>query len=87
MEWSRVQPDGSGGIRVNCLSPGHIVTPMVQANFAENPGLKALWERENMMGRLADPSEFKGAALFCLSNASSFMTGTNLIIDGGHTAW
>ncbi|KAK5998746.1 Short chain dehydrogenases/reductase notP' [Cladobotryum mycophilum] len=87
MEWSPVKEDGSGGIRVNCISPGHILTPMVRKNFEEVPGLEAKWCKENMMGRLAETSEFKGAALFLLSNASSFMTGSNLIIDGGHTAW
>ncbi|EKG10321.1 Short-chain dehydrogenase/reductase SDR [Macrophomina phaseolina MS6] len=90
MEWSSVgrgHKGGLGGIRVNSLSPGHIVTPMVRKNFEEVPGLCEKWERENMMGRLARPEEFKGAGLFLLSRASSFMTGANLIIDGGHTAW
>lgn len=87
MEWSPIRKDGTGGIRVNCISPGHILTPMVMKNFEEVPGLREKWESENMMGRLAQTSEFKGAALFLLSNASSFMTGNNLVIDGGHTAW
>lgn len=87
MEWSKVREDGTGGIRVNCISPGHIVTPMVLKNFEEVPGLKETWEAENMMGRLSMPEEFKGAAIYLLSNASSFMTGSNVIIDGGHTAW
>lgn len=87
MEWSPTQKDGSGGIRVNCISPGHILTPMVRKNFEEVPGLKEKWERENMMGRLADTDEFKGAALFLMSTASSFMTASNLIMDGGHTSW
>ncbi|KAI0376514.1 NAD(P)-binding protein [Hypomontagnella monticulosa] len=87
MEWSPIRKDGTGGIRVNCISPGHILTPMVRKNFEEVPGLREKWEAENMMGRLAETTEFKGAALFLLSNASSFMTGSNLIIDGGHTAW
>ncbi|EEY16831.1 cyclopentanol dehydrogenase [Verticillium alfalfae VaMs.102] len=87
MEWSPTREDGSGGIRVNCISPGHILTPMVQKNFEEVPGLREKWESENTMGRLAETREFKGAALFLLSNASSFMTGSNLIMDGGHTAW
>lgn len=87
MEWSPIRPDGTGGIRVNCISPGHILTPMVKKNFEEVPGLREKWEGENMMGRIADTHEFKGAALFMLSNASSFMTGSNLVIDGGHTAW
>ncbi|KAI8627334.1 short-chain dehydrogenase [Xylariaceae sp. FL1651] len=87
MEWSPIRKDGTGGIRVNCLSPGHILTPMVLKNFEEVPGLRETWESENMMGRLAETTEFKGAALFLLSNASSFMTGNNLVIDGGHTSW
>ncbi|KAI0889153.1 NAD(P)-binding protein [Annulohypoxylon maeteangense] len=87
MEWSPIKPDGTGGIRVNCISPGHILTPMVAQNFEEVPGLKEKWESENMMGRLAQTTEFKGAALFLLSNASSFMTGSNLVIDGGHSSW
>ncbi|KAI1470288.1 NAD(P)-binding protein [Daldinia caldariorum] len=87
MEWSPVRPDGSGGIRVNCLSPGHVLTPMVLKNFEEVPSLRNTWEGESMMGRLAETTEFKGAALFLLSNASSYMTGSNLVIDGGHTSW
>lgn len=81
MEWGR------HGIRVNSLCPGHIVTPMVEKVFKENPAARATWESENMLGRLAQPEEFRGAALFALSDASTFMTGSNLVIDGGHTAW
>lgn len=81
MEWGR------HGVRVNNLCPGHIMTPMVEMVFKENPSARAIWEAENMLGRLAMPEEFRGAALFALSDASSFMTGSNLIVDGGHTAW
>ena len=81
MEW------GKQGIRVNSLSPGHIVTPMVKKNFEDEPHLEELWTKENMLGRLSAPEEFKGAALFLCSDASSFMTGGNLVVDGGHTAW
>ncbi|KID99362.1 D-arabinitol 2-dehydrogenase, partial [Metarhizium majus ARSEF 297] len=88
MEWSAVNnKSNQGGIRVNCLSPGHILTPMVLKNFEEVPGLRERWSQANMLGRLANTGEFKGAALFLMSNASTFMTGSNLIIDGGHTAW
>lgn len=81
MEWGRQ------GIRVNSLCPGHIVTPMVEQVFEQNPAARATWEAENMLGRLAAPEEFRGAALFAVSDASSFMTGSAMIIDGGHTAW
>tara|TARA_R110002060_G_scaffold51436_4_gene62415 strand:- start:920 stop:1114 length:195 start_codon:yes stop_codon:yes gene_type:complete len=53
----------------------------------EVPESREVWEAENMLGRLAKPEEFRGAALFLLSDASSFMTGSSLVIDGGHTAW
>ncbi|PYI06750.1 NAD(P)-binding protein [Aspergillus sclerotiicarbonarius CBS 121057] len=81
MEWGR------HGIRVNSLCPGHIITPMVEEVFQQNPASRAVWEAENMLGRLAYPEEFRGAALFALSDASSFMTGSTMLIDGGHTAW
>jgi NAD(P)-dependent dehydrogenase (short-subunit alcohol dehydrogenase family) len=87
MEWSPLREDGTGGIRINCLSPGHILTPMVLKNFEQVPGLREKWEKENMMGRLADAAEFKGAALFMISKASTFMTGANLVVDAGHTQW
>ncbi|KAF7549740.1 hypothetical protein G7046_g8251 [Stylonectria norvegica] len=87
MEWSPMQKDGTGGIRVNCLSPGHILTPMVRKNLEDAPGLLKEWEDATIMGRLAETQEFKGAALFLLSSASSFVTGSNLIVDGGHSSW
>jgi NAD(P)-dependent dehydrogenase (short-subunit alcohol dehydrogenase family) len=87
MEWSPTKEDRTGGIRVNTLSMGHTLTLMVRKSFEEDPSLKDKWIRENMSGRLADPTEFKAAALFLISSASSFMTGSNSIMDGGHTAW
>lgn len=73
MEWGRVQEDGSGGIRVNCLSPGHILTPMVARNFEAGEADRAEWENNNMLGRISTPEEYKAAGLFLLSNASSYM--------------
>ncbi|KAF9741105.1 hypothetical protein PMIN06_008355 [Paraphaeosphaeria minitans] len=87
MEWGRLNPDGSGGIRVNSISPGHIVTPMVEENFRRGEASREEWENNNMLGRLSRPEEYKAAALFLLSPASSYMTGSNMIIDGGTTAW
>lgn len=81
MEW------GKKGIRVNSLCPGHVITPMVLKNFDEVPQLRETWESESMLGRLATPEEFTGAIIFMLSDASTYMTGSNLIMDGGHTAW
>ncbi|PHH82413.1 hypothetical protein CDD82_6101 [Ophiocordyceps australis] len=78
---------GEHGIRVNTLSPGYIMTKMLQSLFDDYPQRKELWPKENMLGRLSLPREYRGAAVFLLSEASSFMTGSDLRIDGGHAAW
>ncbi|KAM0294205.1 hypothetical protein ACHAO9_001905 [Fusarium lateritium] len=81
MEW------GEYGIRVNTLSPGYILTQMLQNLFNDYPDRREKWPTENMLGRLSKPSEYRGAAVFLLSDASSYMTGADLRIDGGHAAW
>lgn len=78
---------GEYGIRVNTISPGYIVTEMVEALFTSYPERRTEWPKQNMLGRLSTPSEYRGAAVFLLSDASSFMTGSDLRIDGGHCAW
>lgn len=69
MEW------GPYGIRVNTISPGYIVTAMVEALFQKYPERKENWPTQNMLGRLSRPEEYRGAAAFLISDASSFMTG------------
>lgn len=81
MEW------GSSGIRVNALCPGHILTPVMKANLRDHPELADIWRRETMLGRFSESREFRGATIFLMSRASSFMTGSSLNIDGGETAW
>ena len=78
MEWGRVNEDGSGGIRVNCLSPGHILTPMVMENFEKGEANREEWENNNMLRRLSSPEEYKAAGLFLLSKASSYMVSSSL---------
>lgn len=87
MEWSEVGKGGQSSIRVNCLCPGHIETPMALMVMEKDPKTKKLWESENMMKRLAKPEEFRGVTLLLMSGASSFMTGSTVVVDGGHTAW
>ncbi|EEH42678.2 uncharacterized protein PADG_07498 [Paracoccidioides brasiliensis Pb18] len=72
---------GPKGIRVNSISPEHIVNPMVEKNFEEAPGLDKGWEQENMLGRLSLPEELTEETISMLSDASSFMTGTKIVID------
>lgn len=78
---------GPHGIRVNTISPGYIVTPMTKHDFKSSPDREHFLADGNMLGRLSMPSEYRGAAVFLVSNASSFMTGSDLIMDGGHHSW
>jgi NAD(P)-dependent dehydrogenase (short-subunit alcohol dehydrogenase family) len=78
---------GVYGIRVNTISPGYIVTAMVEDLFVKFPERREDWPTQNMLGRLSKPQEYRGAAVFLLSDASSFMTGSDLRMDGGHAAW
>jgi NAD(P)-dependent dehydrogenase (short-subunit alcohol dehydrogenase family) len=78
---------GQHNIRVNTISPGYIVTAMVEDLFVKYPERKTDWPTQNMLGRLSKPQEYRGAAVFLISDASSFMTGADLKIDGGHSAW
>lgn len=72
---------GQYNIRVNALSPGGVENPKMPKDFVERFGAA------NMFSRMAQPDEYNGAILFLCSDASSFMTGHNLVIDGGKSAW
>jgi NAD(P)-dependent dehydrogenase (short-subunit alcohol dehydrogenase family) len=71
---------GPYGVRVNALVPGGMLRDHDPAFAAKNGAL-------NMLGRMAKESEFNGPVQFLLSNASSYMTGSCLVVDGGRTAW
>jgi len=71
-------------IRVNSISPGYTLTELARS-FSEE--LMRQWIVKIPMGRMADPAELQGAVLYLASEASSYCTGTDLIIDGGYTLW
>jgi NAD(P)-dependent dehydrogenase (short-subunit alcohol dehydrogenase family) len=74
------------GIRVNAISPGPVVTPLTVALFADD---RAALERRLVhvpMGRFAEPTEIAGAVAFLASDDASFVTASNLVVDGGATA-
>ena len=70
------------GIRVNNLVPGYFKTDMTKESF-DNPLKQQEKATRSLIGRWGDPSELVGPAIFLASNASSFITGTDLVVDGG----
>ena len=73
------------GIRANSVHPGIIETPMTAASLADPEGNRR-WLSGTPLGRLGEPDDVAYGVLFLASDESSFMTGSELVIDGGWTA-
>lgn len=71
---------GPFNIRVNCLSPGGFRTEDTPQQFASN------YSQHTLLGRMAAPDDIKGPVVFLASEASRYITGQNLLVDGGWTA-
>jgi len=76
---------GEHGIRVNAISPGYIQTA---ANAGEEmEKLSKEWVKDIPLHRIANPEEFRGTAVYMASDASSYLTGAQIVVDGGYTVW
>lgn len=71
------------GIRVNCISPGYHMTEMAKQWTDFHP----IWLERIPMGRFADPYELSGTVIYLASDASSYVTGAEIIVDGGYTLY
>ncbi len=79
VEWARQ------GVRVNAVAPGYVATELTLRGRS-NAEWFGTWMRMTPMGRLGEPREIANAVLFLVADASSYITGTVLTVDGGYTA-
>ncbi len=75
---------GPAGIRFNCISPGPFPNPGVQKG---HPGLIQDLNRKTALNRIGHNQEIVGPTLFLLTDSASYVTGHNLVVDGGWTSW
>jgi NAD(P)-dependent dehydrogenase (short-subunit alcohol dehydrogenase family) len=80
VEWA------AAGIRVNSIAPGYVLTDLTQQIIDKDPSLKDDWISRIPQGRMATPDDLSGLVTFLASEASSYLTGQQIIIDGGYTA-
>jgi NAD(P)-dependent dehydrogenase (short-subunit alcohol dehydrogenase family) len=79
---------GGFGIRVNAVCPGAVETPLLAAEFttAADPAVeRKATEQSIVLGRIGRPDEIAQAVLFLLSDEASYITGAQLLVDGGRT--
>ena len=73
-------------IRVNALSPGAVETQRLVRRFGSMEEARRVLGPKHLLERLGQPEEIAQAALFLASDAASFMTGADMLVDGGYTA-
>ena len=79
-EWAHL------GVRVNCVTPAQVVNPSLSARMADDPNLESRFLRGIPAGRLGQPDDIRGIALLLASDASSWITGAIIPLDGGNMA-
>jgi NAD(P)-dependent dehydrogenase (short-subunit alcohol dehydrogenase family) len=78
---------GKRGVRVNAVAPTYIETPLTAFGINENPEMYKTWLEMTPMGRVGQPDEIASVVLFLASDASSLLTGSIVLADGGYTCW
>ncbi|KAF5388989.1 hypothetical protein D9757_005088 [Collybiopsis confluens] len=78
VEWAKKN------VRVNVLSPGYMATKLTRTILNHDPELKKTWESLTPMGRIGEPEDLSGAVVYLASDASRFMTGSEIRVDGGY---
>lgn len=73
------------GVRVNAIAPAQTATKLIEGLMRDNPDTRKYFEAHIPMGRLGKPSEIASAAVFLASDATSFITGQTIAVDGGVT--
>ncbi|KKY36179.1 putative d-arabinitol dehydrogenase [Diaporthe ampelina] len=79
VEWAHAN------IRVNCISPGYMLTALTQKILDDNPDLRKQWISLIPQGKMGQPEDLMGPLTFLLSDAAAYVTGADLRVDGGYT--
>jgi sorbose reductase len=80
VEWA------GSGIRVNSIAPGYFLSQMTRQFTEQNPELAAGWISRIPLGRMGEPEDLHGLVVYLASESSSYLTGQDIVIDGGYTA-
>jgi NAD(P)-dependent dehydrogenase (short-subunit alcohol dehydrogenase family) len=78
---------GARGVRVNAVAPTYIETPLTAFGIKENPEMYKVWLEMTPMARVGQPDEIASVIHFLASDASSLMTGSIVLADGGYSCW
>ena len=76
----------TAGIRVNCVCPGYIRTPLIAEALTSHPEMEAQIVARHPIGRMGQPEEIAAAVIWLCSDAASFVTGHTMTVDGGYVA-
>jgi NAD(P)-dependent dehydrogenase (short-subunit alcohol dehydrogenase family) len=74
------------GVRVNSIAPGYFLSQMTRQFTEQNPELAAGWISRIPLGRMGEPEDLHGLVVYLASEASGYLTGQDIVIDGGYTA-